>query len=107
MNSNAKRGGGTGGKAKGCRVDVTALALSLEGMHDEDYLTKTGMCQLFKCTSRTIQRMVDRFEIPPPARAAGRNIWNAARLRAWIAAIAEHREAEAAKTAKRMRVFTA
>jgi hypothetical protein len=94
-------------KGKNRRPDVASLALNLAGYADGDYLTKSGMRQVFKCTGRSIQRMVDRFEIPPPAFVGGRNIWNVARLKAWIADIAGRREAEAARTAKRMKVFTA
>jgi hypothetical protein len=85
--------------------DVASLALDLAGYANGDYLTKTGMRQVFKCTGRSIQRMVDRFEIPPPAFVGGRNIWNVARLKAWIADIAGRREAEAARAAKRMKAF--
>lgn len=95
------------GEIKNRRTDVVALALNLAGFSDGDYLTKTGMCQVFKCTGRTIQRMVDRFEIPPPTPVGGRRIWNVARLKAWIANVAEHREVEAARTAKRMNMFPA
>lgn len=86
----------------GEQFDTAELVLSLAGYSDSDYLTKAGMCHAFKCTQRTVQRMVDRFEIPPPMPFAGRNIWIVGRLKAWIVNAAERIEGDALKEAKRM-----
>lgn len=85
--------------------EATASVLSLSGYGDNDYLTKTGMCRVFKCANRTVQRMVERYEIPPPTPLAGRHVWIVGRLREWISVVAEHREAEAMKEARRMNAF--
>jgi hypothetical protein len=100
-------GGGAADRGTGSkRPDVLSLALDLAGYADGDYLTKAGMRRVFRCAGRSIQRMVDRFEIPPPASVGGRNIWNVGRLKAWIADMARRRETEAAREAKRMKAFT-
>ncbi len=75
--------------------------------HADDLLTKHGMTRLFQCNLRTVQRMVDRYELPPSVQMAGHSFWIAGRLKSWIAGVAEMREAEALKQAKRLNVFRA
>ena len=84
------------------QMDAEAMVFNLSDYAEDDYLTKAGMCQAFKCTQRTVQRMVDRFEIPPPMPLAGRNVWIVGKLKAWIANAADRLESEALKEAKRM-----
>jgi len=84
------------------QMDAEAMVFNLSDYAEDDYLTKAGMCQAFKCTQRTVQRMVDRFEIPPPMPLAGRNVWIVGKLKAWIANAADRLEGEALKEAKRM-----
>jgi hypothetical protein len=79
--------------------------ISLGGYSNDDYLTKKELCAVFKCGARTLQRMVDRFEIPPPVWFAGRNTWIVGNLRTWIAEAAKRKEAGALRVAKKMRVF--
>lgn len=74
---------------------------SLGGYSDDDLLTKAGLAQLFKCSPRTLQRMVERFEVPPATPFGCRNIWIVGRLKAWILNMAETRESEALKHAKK------
>ncbi|MDR0363149.1 MAG: AlpA family transcriptional regulator, partial [Planctomycetota bacterium] len=69
--------------------------------HDDDCLTREGMRAVFQCSERTLFRMVERFEIPPPMPLGGRSVWQIGRLKAWIVSIAQHKEAEALKEAKR------
>ena len=52
-----------------------------------------------------MQRMVERFEIPPPIWLAGRRVWIVGNLREWIAKNVERSEAEAKEFARKMRVF--
>ncbi len=82
--------------------DESAACFTLGEYRDDDLLTKAGMAKIFKCTFRTLQRMVERFEIPPPTPFAGRSIWIVGRLKTWVASAAEAREAEAMKQAKRI-----
>lgn len=85
--------------------DGETPAFRLGAYLDGDYLTRTGMRMVFKCSERTLFRMVDRFEIPPPMSVAGRSAWMVGRLREWMAAAARSREEEAMREAKRLNVM--
>lgn len=82
-----------------------ASVISLDRFADNDYITKTGMAQIFRCSERTIQHMVERFELPPPTTMAGRKVWRAGKVKAWLVQADDRIEAEALKEAKRLRVF--
>ena len=40
-------------------------------------LTKEGMAHLFSCCERTIERAVERDELPPPTRMFAKKTWTA------------------------------
>lgn len=73
--------------------------------HDDDCLTREGMRAVFQCSERTLFRMVERFEVPPPMPLGGRSVWQIGRLKAWIVSSAQQKEAEALKEAKRLNVL--
>ncbi len=79
--------------------------MSLAEYVDGDYITKAGLAAAFACSGRTIQRMVERLEIPPPMTLAGRKVWIVGKLRAWIAASAQRQEVEALKAMGPLRAF--
>ena len=81
------------------------IVMSLDKYSDTDFITKPGLAAAFGCTERTLQRMVERFEVPPSIYLAGRKVWIVGKLRAWIAKAAERQEEEAVKAAGRLRVF--
>lgn len=93
------------GDAEGDEVEADTPVFWLAQYADNDILTREGMCQVFKCAPRTVFRMVDRFEIPPPTPLAGRSVWVVGRLKAWIAAVAQSREEEALREAKRLKIL--
>ena len=68
-------------------------------------MTKAELCRALNCSERTLQRMIERFELPPPMTLGGRKVWIAGKVRAWLAEAAERKEAEALKEARRLRVF--
>lgn len=80
-------------------------AINLGGFADGDLITKRELGKCLACSERTLQRMVERFELPPPMPLAGRKVWVVGKLRAWFADAAERREAEALKEARRLRIF--
>jgi predicted DNA-binding transcriptional regulator AlpA len=84
---------------------VSPTAISLSRFADGDLITKQELGKCLGCSDRTLQRMVERFEIPPPMTLGGRKIWIIGKVRAWFADAAERREAEALKEARRLRVF--
>lgn len=79
--------------------------ISLGKYNDADILTKKELCAVFRCGARTLQRMVDRYEVPPPIWLGGRKVWIVGNLRAWLDEIAKRHEKEAAKVARKMRIF--
>lgn len=91
MKNSKKR---TGAPAKKCSPEIV---MSLAQYADGDYITKTGLAEAFGITGRTIQRMVERLELPPPMLLAGRKVWIVGKLRVWIQAAAERQEEEALK----------
>jgi predicted DNA-binding transcriptional regulator AlpA len=87
-------------------AQAPATLMNLGRYADGDLITKRELCRAFGCSERTLQRMVERFEIPPPMTLAGRKVWIVGKIRAWLVAAAERREAEALKDAWRLNVFT-
>lgn len=75
------------------------MVISLGKYRDDDYITKIGLAEAFGCTDRTLQRMVERLDIPPPMPLGKRKVWIVGKLRAWIAQAAERQEAQALKAA--------
>jgi len=74
--------------------EIGELAL----MHPKTLLDKQRLAQLLAVTSRTIQRMVERSEIPPPITFRKRSFWMAGHVLRHI----ESQVEEAAKEAERM-----
>jgi predicted DNA-binding transcriptional regulator AlpA len=98
-------GGSATIEGAGEAVISSEMVMSLGKYRDDDYITKVGLAKVFGCTDRTLQRMVERLELPPPMLLAGRKVWIVGKLRAWIAKAAERQEAEALKAAGRLRTF--
>ena len=85
--------------------DDKPTTINLGKYADSDFVTKSELCRAFKCSARTIQRMVERFEVPPPMTLAGRKVWIVGKVRAWLTETADRKEAEALKEAKRLGAF--
>ena len=84
---------------------VLRTSISLGRFADGDLITKQELGKCLGCSDRTLQRMVERFEIPPPMTLGGRKVWIMGKVRAWFTDAAERREAEALKEARRLKVF--
>jgi len=78
--------------------------IGLDRVPDERILTKEELARTLGCSGRTLQRMADRFEIPPPTPLSGQSVWIAGKVKAWIADAATLRESQAKKEARRLRV---
>lgn len=87
------------------KIETPATLIGLGRYQDGDFITKKEMGRALGCSERTLQRMVERFEIPPPMSLAGRKVWLVGKLKAWLSEAAERKEAEALKEARRLRVF--
>ena len=79
---------------------VIAVLAELPG---KALLDESAMATVFSVTPRTIRRMVQRFELPPPIPFAGRSIWFAGRVLAYLDDAAEDAERGAKKAAARLR----
>lgn len=53
-------------------------------------------------STRTIRRMVDRYEIPPPIRMSGRSTWQVGTILSWYAERAERRVSESRRVRDRL-----
>jgi predicted DNA-binding transcriptional regulator AlpA len=84
---------------------VSPNTISLGRFADGDLITKQELGKCLGCSDRTLQRMVERFELPPPMTLGGRKVWIIGKVRAWFTDAAERREAEALKEARRLHVF--
>ncbi len=84
---------------------VSPTVISLGRFADGDLITKQELALCLGCSDRTLQRMVERFEIPPPMTLGGRKVWIIGKIRAWFTDAAERRAAEALKEARRLHVF--
>jgi predicted DNA-binding transcriptional regulator AlpA len=73
--------------------------ICLYRLPDDCLLNKHELAKALGCSWRTINRMVQRFEIPPGITLCSREFWIAGRVKAWIA----ESEAKAEKEAQRLR----
>ncbi|MCK4670761.1 MAG: hypothetical protein KAT43_06170 [Nanoarchaeota archaeon] len=85
---------------KGLLIDV------LGKLGEKTILDEAKLASILGVTSRTVRRMVSRFEIPPPISLGGRSVWFVGRLLAHIDAAAERAEREAARHAKKIYKIT-
>ena len=76
---------------------------ALAKLPEKAMLDETALAEMFHVTPRTIRRMVQRFELPPPIRLAGRSIWLAGKVLAHIEAAAAHMAKDAEVRARKIR----
>jgi predicted DNA-binding transcriptional regulator AlpA len=74
-------------------VGLSALA-RLVLLPADTPLTKADVCRLFGIVERTVQRRVNRGELPPPVPVGVERVWLAGKIIAHIAARAERLAAE-------------
>lgn len=82
----------------------TAL-ITLDRFSDDRIITKIELAEALSCSPRTLNRMVEKFEIPPGIILGGRCVWIVGKVKSWLASSASRREAEAEKEAVRRRVL--
>lgn len=69
-------------------------------------LDERALASLFGVTTRTIRRMIARFELPPPVKLAGRSTWVAERVIANIEDRAERAARHAEQESRRIEALT-
>ena len=87
-------------------LGVPSTRITLDRIKDDQMLDKKELAEALGCSVRTLQRMVERHEIPPPIPFNGRKVWIVGNVKAWIAEAVGHREAKAKKEALRLRAFS-
>ncbi len=83
---------------------VNAALITLDRFPDDRILTKIELAEALCCSPRTLNRMVEKFEIPPGIILGGRCVWIVGKVKLWLASSASRREAEAEKEAVRRRI---
>lgn len=86
-------------------ISINDTLITLDRFPDDRLLTKPELAEVLGCSPRTLNRMVEKFEIPPGVILGGRCVWLAGKVKSWIVSSASRREAEAEKEAVRRRVF--
>jgi predicted DNA-binding transcriptional regulator AlpA len=75
------------------------VVMELGTLPEKALLDETALAKAIGCCTRTIRRMVNSYELPPPARFAGRSVWQVGAVNRWIEARLDRamREAERAE----------
>ena len=95
----ARSQGGEAPAAGGAGVLIDALArLPAMAILDEAALAKA-----LHVAPRTLRRMVNRWQLPPPVPLGGRSVWFAGRVLAHIEAAAIRAEKDAERDARKFR----
>ena len=76
---------------KGLLIDFLAK------LPEKTILDESQLADALKVTTRTIRRMVQRFELPPSIPFRGRSVWMAGRILKHIESALEKAEQEASK----------
>ena len=88
------------------QVDEDRPGVLIDGLAvlpERTILDEARLAGLLAVTRRTVRRMVNRFELPPPTRLAGRSMWLAGRVLSHIEAAAERAERKAERVARKIR----
>jgi predicted DNA-binding transcriptional regulator AlpA len=72
-------------------LTILACLPDMAMLDDRALARALGVCK------RTVRRMATRHELPPPIRQAGKSLWIAGKVRAWISERAEQAEQKARK----------
>lgn len=72
----------------------------------EALLDEKALADVFDVCTRTVKRMVTRYELPPPIQFGGKSMWIAGRVLSWFDSQAELAEREAMKQVQRVRKYS-
>ncbi|MBI2192446.1 MAG: hypothetical protein HYU36_10735 [Planctomycetes bacterium] len=88
------------------RVEPGFLVDALALLPEKTILDEARLAGVFGVTPRTVRRMVDRFELPPSVPLAGRSVWLAGRVLAYLDSKAREAEDEAGRNARKLQKLT-
>ena len=86
-------------ESSGLAEPITALA----DLPERALLSEAYLAEVFGVTDRTVRRMVERGELPPPLPIGSRPLWLAGRVLRHIEANADRAEEDARQEAARIR----
>lgn len=87
-------------------MEATHRIDALAKLEDATLVDKQFLADAFNVSTKTIDRMGDRGELPPHVvTIAGRRHWLAGRIRSWLEWRAEGKEAEVKEARARARVL--
>lgn len=81
---NSRSTEGADGEASSSNGSKCFLITKLAELPERTLLDETELADVLKVTPRTIRRMVDRFELPPPVPLAGHSVWMAGKVLDYI-----------------------
>ena len=76
---------------------------ALARLPDKAILDEAALAKALHVAPRTLRRMVNRWQLPPPVPLGGRSVWYAGRVLAFIEAAMIRAEKDAEKNARRFR----
>jgi len=88
--------------ALGAAGEKGLLIDELARLPERTLLDEKRLAAALGVVPRTLRRMVGRFELPPPVPLAGRSVWFAGRVLAYIEATADRVEREAERRARKI-----
>jgi len=83
--------------------DEGTIITGLAELPERSMLDRTALANALKVTTRTIQRMVGRFELPKPMQFRGRAMWMAGKVVEYLEAQAERLNQQAERNATKFR----
>lgn len=90
----------TENEGKGILVDELAK------LPDRTILDEGRLASMLKITPRTLRRMVQRAELPPPISLGGRSVWLSDRILLYLNTAAEQAEKDAIDQIKRISKYS-
>lgn len=87
------------------KIDNTGIYSTLANLPADALIDEVALARAFGVSTRTVRRMVSRYELPPPIRVAGRSIWISSNVIAWLKDMAEKAEKNARKAAEQVRRY--
>ena len=80
----------------------TGIITGLAELPREAILDEAALANVFGVVTRTIKRMVDRYELPPPILLASKRCWKVGAVLDWINASIERTEKDAKRQVQQL-----
>ena len=88
------------------RNEPGLLVYELARLPEKTIMDESRLASIFQITPRTLRRMVQRAELPPPISLGGRSVWLSDRVLSYLNTAAELAEKEALSEFKRISKYS-